>query len=500
MSISSSPPLALMDAPFDCPQWQARLAELAGSVRVEWQRYAEQAVLTAALAAQVPASDGGDWRSRLSWSSFVREVAIARRCSDQGAGKEIYLAVALVRSHPRTLGLLQAGLMPAWNARVLIEECAGSDPAVAAAVEAELADRAGQLTPSRIRAAVRKIELRLDADAAAARSAKAATARGVRLHADADDQATLVISGPALPLTQFYEAVTASARAARAAGDPRGLDALRFDLAVGLPEPAEPAEPADPAEPAEPAEPAAASWAEAGWQLDRRRVRPVQVLVHLPVTTALGLDNEPGWLAGYGWVSAPQCRQWLSSAELRQVCVGADGFVLDTADRVLRPQPTPAGIRDALLGMVCDPGPVTSKTWQVQDQHDPSPLLAGFVEVRDGFCDGPTGTRVPAQRSHHDHEQPYPGGPTAAWNLVARADRTHQLKHRGWTPLRTPTSTLWVSPAGQIIDVPRHTGPPPEIDPDAELPDPHTLAEIDTALLREPGPDDDPPWDQPPPF
>ncbi|MEO6206165.1 MAG: DUF222 domain-containing protein [Mycobacteriales bacterium] len=491
MSVSPQPPLVLPDAPFDCPDWQARLGELAGSVRREWQRYAEQAVLTAGLAAQVPAGEGGDWRDRLSWSSFVREVAVARRCSDQAAGKEIYLAVALVRSHPRTLGLLQAGLMPVWNARVLIEECLGCDPAVAAAVEAELAERAGQLTPSRIRAAVRKIELRLDADAAAARSAKAATARGVRLYADKDDQATLVICGPALPLTQFYDAVTASARAARAAGDPRGLEALRFDLAVGLP---------DPAGPAEPTGPAASSWAEAGWQLDRRKVRPVQVLVQLPVTTALGLDNEPGWLAGYGWVSAPQCRQWLSSAELRQVCIGPDGFVLDTADRVSRPEPTPAGTRDAILDMVRDPGPVTDKTWQVQDQHDPSPLLAGFIDLRDGFCDGPTGTRVPAQRSHHDHEQPYPQGPTAAWNLVARADRTHQLKHRGWTPLRTPTSTLWVSPAGQIVEVPRHTGPPPEIDPHAQLPDPNTLADIDAELLRQPDPHDQPPWNEPPPF
>jgi hypothetical protein len=86
------------------------------------------------------------------------------------------------------------------------------------------------------------------------------------------------------------------------------------------------------------------------------------ILTHLPVTTALGLDNEPGWLPGYGWVSAPQCRRWLTSAELRQVCVDRSGFVVDTADRVARPEPTPAAVREALLSIVRDPGPITDKS------------------------------------------------------------------------------------------------------------------------------------------
>ena len=84
----------------------------------------------------------------------------------------------------------------------------------------------------------------------------------------------------------------------------------------------------------------------------------------MPVTTALGLDNEPGWLRGYGWVSAPQCRQWLPVAELQQVCVAEDGFVVDLADRVVRPTPTPQGVREAVLAMVRDPGDITEKTYR----------------------------------------------------------------------------------------------------------------------------------------
>jgi len=226
------------------------------------------------------------------------------------------------------------------------------------------------------------------------------------------------------------------------------------------------------------------------WQGDRRRVRPIQALIQLPVTTALGIDNEPGWLAGYGWVSAPQCRQWLTMAELRQVCVDQDGFVVDTADRVVRPDPTARGIRDVLLAMVRNPGPITDKTWREEARHDPSPALARFVEIRDMYCDGPSGTRVQAAHCDKDHERPYPVGPTAAWNIKSRARRTHLLKHTGWLPVRTATSTVWISPARQVIEVPHHTGPPPELDDDVELPDPDELDAFEAELLRPPGPDD----------
>ena len=474
--------------PFDDDDFRADLALLKGSVCEDWKRWAEQAVITARLAQQVP-RHAFDGTGSTPWNSFIREIAVARRCSDQAAAKEVFLSVGLTR-HPRTLALLSAGRMPLWNARVLLEESAGCDPRVSAVVDGELAERACRLSASRIRAEVRKIELRYDADAAADRASRAANARGVRMYAQEDDQASLVISGPALPVARFYESLTRAARAARQAGDPRGLDALRFDIAVDVPDEPRP----DESRPAEPSPEAPAPAAPAGpdgselpaWLGDRRRLRPVQVLVHLPVTTALGLSNEPGFVPGYGWVNAPQCRQWLTSAELRQVCVSESGFVVDLADRVVRPEPTPTGVRRALLDMVADPGPITEKTYRVERRHDPSPALAEFVDVRDLFCDGPTGTRVPAARCDSDHEEPYPLGPTAAWNLKDRSRRTHVLKHNGWTPLRTAGSTLWFSPAGQIVEVEHHTGPPPGLDPAAALPDPDELSRVDAEHLRPP--------------
>ena len=502
---------ALDLGPFQDTGFRADLELLATSTRQGWQRWASEAVIVSRLAAQVP-REAVDRIGDLAWKSFVREIAVLRRSSDQAAGKEIYLAVALTTSFPRTLSLLQAGQLPRYQAQVLLEEAAGCSPEVIAAVDAEVADRAVRMTPSRIKAAVRKIELRYDADAAAAESATAAAARGTQLLAQPDGQASLILSGPALPVVAFYEALSAAARAARAAGDPRGLDALRFDLALGATPPASDLLPDLTPEPAPDAapdpdqtrgerspQPVVGDALLPAWVGDRRRLRPVQVLIHLPVTTALGLSNEPGWLAGYGWITAPQCRQWLVDAELRQVCVDrSSGQVVDLADRAVRPDPTPTGARTALLDMVRDPGPITDKTWRTEPHHDPSPALAAFIDVRDQHCDGPTASPIPATRCDTDHDQRYPDGPTAAWNLIDRSRRTHLLKHHGWVPLRTANSTLWFSPAGQIVEVERSTAPPPDLDPHAWLPDPDELHHLEAQLLHIP--EDQPPFDEPPPF
>lgn len=170
------------------------------------------------------------------------------------------------------------------------------------------------------------------------------------------------------------------------------------------------------------------------------------------------------------------------------------GQVVDVADRVVRPGSGPTAIRDALLAMVENPGQISPKTYEQQLHYVPSDALAEFVAIRDGFCDGPTGRRVLAKRRDDDHEIRYPIGPTAAWNLVSRARRTHVLKHRGWVPFRRDHSTIWISPAGQVVEVERWTIPPPALEPDAVLPDPERLHDVDAELVRVPTWDDDPPF------
>ena len=226
-----------------------------------------------------------------------------------------------------------------------------------------------------------------------------------------------------------------------------------------------------------------------------RMSRPVRANVFVPVETPLGLSNEPAWLEGYGWISAPTCRLLLVDAELRQVCVKAGtGELADLPAGVRRPPPTPTGLRNSLLAMVLNDVELSDVGWRTEPQHDPTDRLREYVTIRDRGCDGPTGARVPASRAELDHDDPWPHGPTAAWNLAARGARTHQHKHAGWTPLRTATSTLWISPAGQLVETPRHTTPPPGADPGREptLPDPDDLAHLDQLQLTAPSDHDRP--------
>ena len=494
--------------------FRAGLAALSDSTAAASRQYAADTRVLAELAAMVPRCPM-DERGSTPWTSFRREVAVARKVSDRAAAALVRAAVRLTTVLPHTLDLLEAGVLPVPRAEALVTELEVLDDELAAQVDADLADRAALLPPWRIVQEVRRAAAALDPEASALRVAAKSSARGVELVAGADDQAVVSVFGPAVPLTRWYGTLDERARALKQAGDPRPLDALRFDLATStFPCAAHaPADPAGvrPAAAADPGPPAAAaglrpSFVEAAGS-DCRTSRPVQAMTVVPVETALGLSNEPAWLDGYGWISAPTARQLLVDAELRRVCVRAStGELVDVAARDVRPPPTPEGVRDAVLDMVLEDVDLTDVGWRDEPQHDPSEALRTFVSLRDRTCDGPTGARVSSRRCDLDHADPYPHGPTAAWNLAARAQRTHGLKHYGWVPLRTPTTTYWTSPAGQVVAVPRHTSAPPGIDRSATtgpttgptgtavLPDAGPLDALDRAQLRPRGDEDVPPW------
>jgi hypothetical protein len=233
--------------------------------------------------------------------------------------------------------------------------------------------------------------------------------------------------------------------------------------------------------------------------------RPVQAHIVVPVETALGLSNEPAWLDGYGWISAPTSRQLLVDAELRRICAQTStGVLVDVDSNDRRQPPTPQGVRSALLDLVRgDDGrvPLGDVGWRTEAEHDPSDRLRDHVVLRDRHCDGPTGSSTPAGRCDLDHTEPYPDGPTVAWNLAARSRRTHQLKHYGWTPIRTTTGTVWTSPSGQVVEVPLATTPPPGPDADSTsppaLPEARLLAGTDADQLTAPTGEDRPPWAEP---
>ena len=125
--------------------------------------------------------------------------------------------------------------------------------------------------------------------------------------------------------------------------------------------------------------------------LPRSHRRRPHIQITLAATTALGLDDQPGELAGYGPITAQAARQ-----------VAAEG----TWRRLLT---------DPATGGLLDYG---------RTVYDPPQNLTDHVITRDQTCRG-LGCRIPAQRCDLDHTIRFPEGPTAAHNLSCECRRCH---------------------------------------------------------------------------
>ena len=174
--------------------------------------------------------------------------------------------------------------------------------------------------------------------------------------------------------------------------------------------------------------------------------RPL-IHVTVPLTTLMGLHDEPGELAGYGPIPAPIARQIAADPDCtwrRLLTDPVSGTLLDYGRRTYRP---------------------------------PAPL-AGFLRARDGACRYP-GCRRPAVACEIDHVQPWQhGGTTSEDNLCCLCVRHHNLKEQlGWQVLLHPDRQLeWITPTGhrywsRPVD---HRAPPPGTPspPSAEPPEP----------------------------
>jgi hypothetical protein len=171
--------------------------------------------------------------------------------------------------------------------------------------------------------------------------------------------------------------------------------------------------------------PAGISEAVLGGKLFSRSGLRAHVQITVGLSTLLGLDEEPGDLAGHGPVSAQTARDL--------------AFGLGSTWRRL--------VTDPLSGALLDYGRTT---------YRPPAALADHVRARDVTCRTPNCTR-PATSCDLDHVISWPAGATSENNLQTKCDIDHRLKHEGgWRhqistdPQHPPGTVIMISPTGHV--------------------------------------------------
>ncbi|MGO1315987.1 MAG: DUF222 domain-containing protein [Cellulomonadaceae bacterium] len=155
----------------------------------------------------------------------------------------------------------------------------------------------------------------------------------------------------------------------------------------------------------------------------RARTSRTVINVTVPITTLLGLDDEPAQLAGYGPISATTARRLAAHGTWRRL------------------------LTDPASGAVLDVG---------RTRYRPPADLAAHVRERDQVCARP-GCSSPATSCELDHtiEFARADGTTAHTNLGPLCRRDHQIKtDGGFTVVQpVPGVFVWRTPTGQVYVV-----------------------------------------------
>jgi hypothetical protein len=200
--------------------------------------------------------------------------------------------VQLPHRFPLTLAGHRAGRVSAAKVRHLVAACAHLDDDQARQVDARVAHRAADLTPTRLRQAVKRAVLRVDPATATERRQRAERDRCVRIAPTDGGMAELWALLPAFDATKLGNALDDHARAARAAGDERTLDQLRADaLTAGI-------------------------------------SAEVEVQVVIPASVLLGAGDDPAAVTGHGPVDAELARILAADATWRRLVTDPDDHTL----------------------------------------------------------------------------------------------------------------------------------------------------------------------------
>jgi hypothetical protein len=336
------------------------------------------------------------------------EVSLALQVSLRTAQIRLAQASTLVSELPRTLAAVADGALSAGHANVLVEavwRMPADRPELPAALEQRVLPSvlaAGTVTVRQLHGRVRRAVLALDPSTAEQRHQRALAERRVEYRPEEDGMASLYALLPAADAQLIYSRLTTATKLFPAQ-DQRTLDQQRADLFIdGL---------------------------LAGLPLDALPTvqgRRPAIQVTVAADTLLGLDDQPGHLAGYGPITAAIARRLAAdeSGTWRRLLTDPDtGALLDISAHRYRPP---------------------------RRLHD-------YLNARDDVCAFPT-CQQPGYRCEADHIVPFDqGGPTRRDNLALTCRRHNQAKTAGtgWHYRHNPDGSFtWTTATGH-----RYTNP-----------------------------------------
>ncbi len=327
---------------------------------------------------------------------WVREeVGCALRLSAVTAQRRLAVAETLTGTLAETGRALRRGRVSYLHAMALAEATYGLDAETAVAVQDRVLPRAGAQTLAEFKRSVRRAVHALDPARIEEQRAQAMTERRVCVSPREDGMTELWALLPAEGAAAVMTAVDCLA-SVTSATDPRTADQRRADALVDL----------GVAALHDPLLPKA------------QGMRP-SIQVTVAASTLLGLDEQPGELAGHGPIPASLARR-----------LAADDT--GTWRRLLT---------DPATNTLLDYGHTT---------YRPPKDLADYVIARDQTCAFPGCSRN-AARCDIDHRIPYnKGGSTKQENLAALCRRHHRLKHEAdWGLKRDAEGSYhWAAPSG----------------------------------------------------
>jgi hypothetical protein len=354
---------------------------------------AQQLRLLAVMAADPPVKSPTEALDK-EW--LKEDIACALRLSAQTAADRLEFAKAMTRL-PATLDLQERGEITVHHSRHLAETVMTLDDPTTTAVETSVLAKAPEQVLANFKRSVRKAVLTVAPKPAEERHVEAVTQRRVVRTPVADGMSEIWMLLPDTGATTFMTAVDALSRRVTC-DDERTADQRRADAAVQLALNTLHGSNAD--------------------ELPREHGLRPSIQVTVALSTLLGLDEQPGELAGSGPIPASVARRIAAdeTGTWRRLITDERGHLLDYGRTTYRPP------KD----------------------------LADHVIARDRTCRYPQCNR---QARHCDLEHAIPwedGGETNADNLNAICSRHHHGKHEaGWQPERQPDGSMeWKSPTG----------------------------------------------------